>query len=220
MIGKRAPLGTGFAGLQQYLLHGRSGAAPDRSVWTATRNLPDPDPEKAAGVMQATASTSTRTEKPVYHLSVSLAPGERLERPELERVADRLLQDLGLAEHQALIAEHTDAAQQHIHLMVNRVHPDTGRAWRTSHDYHRIETSLRAQERELSLRIVPGRHSPVPGHDRYLGARPSRGAFAENVRELVGDSFRQAKGWQELHASLSQKGLALQPSRAVNGHLL
>ena len=95
---------------------------------TATRNLPDPDPEKAAAVMRATANASTRTEKPVYHLSVSLAPGERLERPELERVADRLLQDLGLAEHQVLIAEHADGAQQHIHRMVNRVHPDTGRA--------------------------------------------------------------------------------------------
>ncbi|NNL69121.1 MAG: relaxase/mobilization nuclease domain-containing protein, partial [Acidimicrobiia bacterium] len=25
------------------------------------------------------------------------------------------------------VAEHADGAQQHIHLMVNRVHPDTGR---------------------------------------------------------------------------------------------
>jgi hypothetical protein len=217
VIGKRAPLGTGFAGLQQYLLHGRNGAAPHRSVWTTTRNLPDPDPEKAAAVMRATANASARTEKPVYHLSVSLAPGERLERAELERVADRLLQDLGLADHQALIAEHADGAQQHIHLMVNRVHPDTGRAWVGSHDYHRIETSLREQERELGLRIVPGRHSPVPGHDRYLGTRPGRGQFVENVRELAGESFREAKGWQELHASLSQKGLTLQPSRAGRG---
>ena len=72
MIGKRAPLGSGFAGLQQYLLHGRNGAAPHRSVWTATRNLPDPDPEKAAAVMRATANASARTEKPVYHLSISL----------------------------------------------------------------------------------------------------------------------------------------------------
>ena len=63
MIGKRAPLGTGFAGLQQYLLHGRNGAAPHRSVWTTTRNLPDPDPEKAAAVMHATANASARTEK-------------------------------------------------------------------------------------------------------------------------------------------------------------
>ena len=113
----------------EYLLHGRKGAAPDRSVWTATRNLPDPDPEKAAAVMRATANASTRTKKPVYHLSVSLAPGERLERAELEQVADRLLQDLGLADHQALVAEHADGAQQHIHLLVNRVRSETGRAW-------------------------------------------------------------------------------------------
>ncbi len=57
----------------------------------------------------------------------------------------------------------------------------------------------------------------MPGQDRYLGTRPGRGQFVENVRELAGESFREAKGWQELHASLSQKGLTLQPSRAGRG---
>ncbi len=42
-------------------------------------------------MMRATANASARTEEPVYHLSVSLAPGERLERAEFERVADWLV---------------------------------------------------------------------------------------------------------------------------------
>lgn len=217
MIGSRPALGTGFGGLQQYLLHGRKGATPHRAVWTSTRNLPGEDPEKAARIMRATANRSLRVEKPVYHLSVSLAPGERLDRPQLEQVADRLLRDLGLHEHQVLIAEHADGAQQHIHLMVNRVQPDTARAWKASHDYARIERSLRAQEQELGLRIVPGRHAPVPGHERFKGTRLSTGPFPGQVRELAGESFREASTWQELHASLSRYGLTLQPSRSGRG---
>ncbi|PWG68414.1 hypothetical protein DF186_25170, partial [Enterococcus hirae] len=60
MIGSRPRLGTGFAGLQQYLLHGRAGASPDRSVWVSTRNLPGEDPEQAAAIMRATAAESQR----------------------------------------------------------------------------------------------------------------------------------------------------------------
>lgn len=128
MIASRSSLGTGFGGLQQYLLHGRKGAAPDRSVWVSTRHLPGGDLEQTAAIMRSTANRSLRVEKPVYHLSVSMAPGERLERADLERVAERLLGDLGLDQHQVLTAEHADGAQQHIHLMVNRVHPETAKA--------------------------------------------------------------------------------------------
>ncbi len=216
MIGSRPSLGSGFRGLQQYLLHGRNGASPERSVWTSTRNLPG-EPEQSAGIMRATANESHRVEKPVYHLSVSMAPGEELGREELERVADRLLEDLGLEGHQVLLAEHADGVQQHIHLMVNRVHPETGRAWSAWRDYERIEGSLRGQERELGLRLVPGRHAPVPGLERSIGTRLGVGGFTEEARELAGDAFRTAKSWQELHASLSGRGLTLQPSRSGRG---
>ena len=217
MIGSRARLGSGFKGLQQYLLHGKDGASPERSVWTSTRNLRSTDPEHAATVMRQTARTSKRVEKPVYHLSVSLAPGERLERRELEAVADRLLRDLGLEHHQVLIAEHADGVQQHIHLMVNRVHPETSRAWSTYRDFNRIERSLRAQERELGLRIVPGRHAPVPGHARFVGARASGRPFVREVRERAGNTLRTAESWQALHAGLSRAGLRIDPGPRGRG---
>jgi hypothetical protein len=76
VIGSRPVTGRGFGGLQNYLLHGRNGASPDRAVWTSTRNLAINNPEQAAQVMRATASRAPRgTETPVYHLSVSLATG-------------------------------------------------------------------------------------------------------------------------------------------------
>ncbi len=218
MIGSRPVIGRGFGGLQNYLLHGRNGASPDRAVWTSTRNLPITNPEKAAQVMRATASRAVRgTETPVYHLSVSLAPGESLDRPTLEKVADRLLQDLGLEHHQALVAEHGDGAQQHIHLMVNRVNPETRTVWKPWRDWYRIEHSLRSQEVELGLRVVPGRLAQVPGRDRFSGTRLSPQPFAQRVRELAGESLQKASTWQELHASLSRHGFTLQPSRSGRG---
>ena len=218
MIGSRPATGRGFGGLQNYLLHGRNGASPDRAVWTSTRNLAINNPEQAAQVMRATASRAPRgTETPVYHLSVSLAPGESLDRPVLERVADRLLQDLGLEGHQALVAEHADGAQQHIHLMVNRVNPETRRVWKPWRDWYRIEQSLRSQEVELGLKIVPGRLAQVPGRDLFTGTRLSPEPFAQRVRELAGEGIAKARSWQELHASMTRQGLSLQPSRSGRG---
>ncbi len=218
MIGSRPVTGRGFGGLQNYLLHGRNGASPDRAVWTSTRNLATNDPEQAAQVMRATASRAPRgTETPVYHLSVSLAPGESLDRPALERVADRLLEDLGLERHQSLVVEHGDGAQQHIHLMVNRVNPDTRRVWKPWRDWYRIEQSLRSQEIELGLRVVPGRLAQVPDRDLFRGTRLSPERFAQRVRELAGEGIAKARSWQELHASMTRHGLSLQPSRSGRG---
>ena len=153
--------GRRFAGLARYLAFTRDGE-PTRAAWIVGRNLPDDDPLLAAKVMQANAAANARVHDPVYHVALAFDPGDPVTRRDMERAADRVLRDVGLAEYQALLVAHDDRAHPHVHLMVNRVHPETGRAWDRAHDYRRLEVSLRALERELGLRVVPGRHAPVP----------------------------------------------------------
>lgn len=153
--------GRRFAGLARYLTHTRGGE-PTRAVWIVGRNLPVDDALLAAKVMQATAAANARVREPVYHVALAFDPGDPVTRDGMERVADRVLRDVGLVGHQVLLVAHADRAHPHVHLMVNRVHPETGRAWDRAHDYRRLEASLRSVERELGLRLVPGRHAPVP----------------------------------------------------------
>ena len=49
----------------------------------------------------------------------------------------------------------TAPAFTRLRLMVNRVQPETGRAWDPKSDFAPVERSLREHERELSLRAVP-----------------------------------------------------------------
>ena len=213
--------GNGFAGLQAYLLTGTNGQDPERVSWVSGRNLGTAKPEHAAAVMRATASENPRAEKPVYHLSISLAPEENLGRDTLERVVDRTLTDLGLEHHQALVVGHRDTQLEHVHVMLNRVDPETGRVWRDSHDYARLERSLRHQERELQLREVAGRHYSVRGQDRHQGVRLADGSrpfkertgerpFGEHVREVARGDLKEARSWGELHGRLEQYGLRLE----------
>ncbi len=62
--------------------------------------------ELAATFMRATAARSDRIEKPVYHVVLSFDPGDAVERATMERVANRMLERLGLTEHQAVIVAH------------------------------------------------------------------------------------------------------------------
>lgn len=143
-----------------YLVGREPETGPERLEWTATRNLGSDDPECVTTIMQATAPAARLTQKPVYHIVLSAAPEDALDRAMLERIADRVLDRLGLNEHQALLAAHGDRPNRHVHIMVNRVHPETGRTWSSWHDWIPVHEVLREEERALRLREVP-----VPARD-------------------------------------------------------
>ncbi len=98
--------------------------------------------------MHVTAQVLSRCEKPVYHVSLSFDKKDAPTRTQMEGACDAVLRDLGLEDHQAFLEAHNDTAHPHVHMMINRVHPETGRAWSTSHDYRRIERTLRGLEAE------------------------------------------------------------------------
>ncbi|MFZ5625228.1 MAG: relaxase/mobilization nuclease domain-containing protein [Gemmatimonadota bacterium] len=160
--------GKSFRALAAYLAAGRNGDARDRVAWTASRNLPTDDPELAATFMRATASQSDRVEKPVYHVALSFDPSDAIDQPTMERVADRVLERLGLAGHQVVIVAHRDRQHPHLHLFVNRVHPETGKAWERWRDQPVIQQTLREIEREFGFREVPGRLAPPEERSKVL----------------------------------------------------
>jgi hypothetical protein len=210
VIGK-AKSGAGFGGLTRYLLTGKKDdPRPDRVLWTSTRELALEDPREAAVLMRATASLG-RTDKPVEHFSISFAPGEHLTREQWERVIDTTLRDLDLEGHQALIVAHRDTAHEHIHLMVNRVHPETFRAWDRWQDRPRLMASLRPQEIALGLQPTPHVKNPDRLPDGMVKQFERTGElplldYARGSRQI----FREAQSWSELHEQLAAEGLYLE----------
>lgn len=212
--------GRRFGPLATYLVSGRSGTETDRVAWTAGRNLGTDDPELAAPLMQATARQSALVQVPVYHLTVSFDHQDRVSPEQMQRVADRVLHDLGLSKHQALMVAHKDREHAHVHVMVNRVHPDTGVAWERWQDRPKIERALREEERALGLREVAGRLHQVDGREtperatRSLGERRQSErtgdpAFVDRVRELLPE-LRAARSWEDLSARLAEHGLRVE----------
>ena len=143
--------GRAFAPLARYLVRRSSGTETNRVAWRDSRNLGLDDPELAAPLMQATAARSDYVRKPVYHLTLSFHPADQVVPDQMRMVADRVLADLGLLDHQAVLVAHRDRPHPHVHLMLNRVHPDTGIAWKFWGDHWRIEETLHQVDQALGL---------------------------------------------------------------------
>ena len=226
MIGKVPRPGRGFRGIVSYLLHGprRGSAQSDRVAWTTTRNLLLDDPERAPKLMRMTASKSVRVVRPVYHFVISWSIDEAPTPDLMRAVADATCRDLGLDEHQRLYIAHNDTENPHVHIVVNRVHPDVGIAWQTSHDYRRIEQSLARQARELGLQVVPGRHNGL-AQQRSQERRPRDGTYQRDrrlsrptmaperiaaLRPALLDAVAKSQSWDELGQRLAAIGLRLE----------
>ena len=156
-----------FAGVVAYLTHD-AHTADDRRPASSARvgvveveNLPECDPETAGRIMHGTArdadelkrlaGVSTRGRKldrPVYHYSLSWAPGERPSAEDKLAAARASLRAVGMEDRQALVIEHTDRKHQHVHVVVNRVSAEDGRAASVSHDARALSRWARTWERE------------------------------------------------------------------------
>lgn len=214
--------GASFQGLQHYLLHGSRETAGRTPAWSELRNLATQDPERAAREMAATAAEAPRVRSPVYHVILSPAPEDHLSRKQWSALADRVLVELGLEEHQVLGVLHTDTGVPHLHLAINRVHPETHRAWGTWRSKTRLEMALRQIEVEWGLRRVPGRLATAeravrgelaPAVERTVRAQARHRAGEPQLlawrRSLAGD-LREARSWNDLAARLDRRGLALE----------
>lgn len=233
--------GTSFRALAAYLAHGRTGLEEERIAWSSAHNLPTGDLEVAATLMRATAAQNVRVEKPVHHLVIAFDPGDPVDRATMERIADRVLARLGLEGHQVLIVAHRDREHPHLHILVNRVHPETGKGWDRWQDMAVIQQVLREEERALGLREVNGsQHEPVMV-DRPVGVndrtpdRGPEGAGLTTVREgahaasgktdaavprLVDrarsalPAVREAASWEAVGSVLREVGLRLERRRS------
>ncbi|HEU0054969.1 MAG TPA: relaxase/mobilization nuclease domain-containing protein [Longimicrobium sp.] len=227
MIGSVYEMGHGFKGLLSYLETGEGGRVRrvDRVGWMEFRNLPTRDAEVAACMMAATAAGSvSNTPTPLFHFSISCAPGDPVDERALRGIADRVIRDLGLAEYEVVIVAHKDRSHPHLHFAVNRVHPERFTLWSPWKSKTRIERINRALEVELGLRVVPGHLARVPqrerdgfatGEAREVEPRPSlapkRGgvSFLTEVRRRALPVLEQARSWAELERGLAECGLSL-----------
>jgi len=139
MVPRLHKRGNSFKGALGYVLHDPGKSSSERVGWVATQNIyshPEDawfemfDTYRNRTALKANAGVDARgrdNKNPVLHYTLAWAASDKPDRDHMEAMARDSLKALGLSEHEAVIACHTDKEHHHVHVVVNTVHPYTGR---------------------------------------------------------------------------------------------
>lgn len=223
-----ASKGNSFAGAIGYITHDVGKASAERVTFTEVLNMRTSDPEKAAKVMAWTAlhaaqlkeaagikATGRKTENPVYHFSLNWEPGENIPHQEMVETAKSALAALGYETHEAVLAVHRDKPHQHIHVVVNRINPETGKTHNPKNDYEALQRWAYQYEKDRG-RVVCLDRAIKYEKDKTLKAEYTRRLTAEIDTGKLRDSkprpqweaekeapFPKSKAYQELKAEIA-----------------
>jgi hypothetical protein len=96
--------------------------------------------------MQIVAQMNHRVRDPVYHYILAWPLEEKPGPGEIRNCVSRTLAALGLRAHQACAIGHSDTASYHVHVMVNRVHPETYKAHAPQWSHYSLDEACRRLE--------------------------------------------------------------------------
>jgi hypothetical protein len=208
---------TRLSKLVPYMLRGKGG---ERCTWYTAGNLPGLDRQKDAGlaveVMELLQEGNTRAKgSKTYHLVVSFHPEDRrLTSAELEDVVRRTLQAAGLAQHQYIAVRHSDQEHEHLHVAVNKIHPET---LKIHHPYQAIpayQALASVLEEELGLHRVDRTRGRSQRHRaRDFEAHQGLESFSRWARRTIADAIEldRIASWPALHKELKRFGVRLVP---------
>jgi len=191
--------------LADYLLHEEPGEHVEVAEMRgfAATSLRD-----AAIEMEMLASGG-RAENPFYHMQVRCAPGENLTREQWLDTADRMEAALGLGEHQRWVVFHELDGERHLHVVWNRVHPETLKSAHMGHDYAKRMEVARELEIEFALRRVPFQGRTATFNQSEMEQARRQDADPAEIREAIREAWQQADSGMAFASALDERGFML-----------
>ncbi len=113
----------------------------EKVAWYRISNCHSDSPAVAIAEVLATQAENQRAKSDkTYHLVVSLPHWEQLNREQAEDVEDTICAGLGFAEHQRMSAVHEDTDHFHLHIAINKIHPNTFRCVEPYYPYYKLDS--------------------------------------------------------------------------------
>ena len=225
--------------LVDYIAGPSAGRDGEKVEHRGALNLLNVDHEAQVQEMIDLAEVARRGAQPVQHWILSWREGEQPTRAQANEAVRMFLDEMGLAQHQAIYALHRDTHNWHLHMAVNRVHPETERLVTVNKGFdHEIahRAIARIEDRQGWAREARALYMPRPegAIERVRvreGGPPQPRARALSFEERTGERsaervaieraapiIRHAKSWRELHEGLATEGMRYE--RKGSGALL
>ena len=211
--------GAGFRGVVNYLLDKERGEIIGGNMAATTQ-------AGLSAEFGAVRCQRPDIARPVWHVSLSLPPGDSLSVEQWREVAADFLHKMDVKDNQFCIVQHKDKAHQHIHIVLNRVTTDGG-VWYADRDVYRAIEATRQLEAEKDyLR---------PTSDRDYTDKKFRATKREDARRAKGQDIPQQQvhdvirrvidtaprklTTREFIAELQKEGIEVRPNIASTGRV-
>ncbi|MBQ7262095.1 MAG: relaxase/mobilization nuclease domain-containing protein [Synergistaceae bacterium] len=177
----------------------------------------------AAVEMESVAFANGRCRDPVFHFILSWREREVPTKEQADAAAKIALAELDLQECQALWALQGDTENLHLHVAVNRIHPETFRAIQPAGNWTKkaLERAARKIERAQGWEIersgrydvddegniferTERREPEVSQKARDIEAHTGAESLERMAKREVGAILEDAPSWEELHAQLAE----------------
>ncbi len=85
------------------------------------------------------------------HITLSFAPGEQLDRPQLLEIIEDCATDFGFEDNQYISVQHNDTEHQHIHIVANRINLNGKTNVSDSNSFKKMSDFCRKTELKYNL---------------------------------------------------------------------
>jgi hypothetical protein len=178
--------------------------------------------------MVSLAAESVRSKNPVNHYIMSWREGEQPSPEQVEEAVSIFMEELGWKNHQAIYGLHKDTDNIHLHIAINRVHPETLKIVEINRGFD-IEMAHKAiakieyaqgwqSEQNGRYQVLEngelGRAPYDPEKPRQpdqkkrdmenrTGEKSAHRIAVENGAAII----KQAQSWEQLHRELAAQGM-------------
>ena len=225
---KSATKSARATGLANYIVEPERKNGVEKCIHHEAKNFLTSAHDARVAEMIALSSESVKSKDPIDHWVLSWRSDERPTIEQAREAVDIFIKQCGLVDHQLIWGLHDDTNNLHVHIQVNRVHPDSLKVVKINKGFDReagqqaaalIEHAQGWQpEKGSRYQIVNGKPVMRDGKDKNKPLEPS--TKAQDMEVQTGEKSAQrigieeaapiittARTWRELHDGLTAIGM-------------
>lgn len=203
------PRKSSFKSLVEYLVDDQDKL--ERVAETRITNCHSDSVAWASMEIEATQARNTRAiSDKTYHLIISFREGENPPGDVLESIENEICEALGFEEHQRISVTHRDTDNLHIHLAINKIHPEKLTLHEPYRDHYVRDKKCIELEKKYGLEVDNHKNIKTISEGRASDMEAMSGleSLLSHVKTFSSE-INNANSWDELHHLLYEKGVTL-----------
>lgn len=215
MIGKIS-MGSSFSGCIKYCLEDKKMEQTQEAVFKNRAELIVfnqcfGDKKELAEQFKDVRLLNQKVQKPVLHITLSLAPEDKIGKSNLIEMARECAKEMGFENNQYIAVSHIDTGHQHIHIVANRIGYD-GKVVSDSQNYKKIAQYCRKMELKYDLKRVLSPRRYLSKEQRNILRHNQR---KERLQQDIQQVLSKCGNYQQFEQRMKEKGYQITKGRGI-----